>query len=77
LAATLRLIGGIPEPVLNFADVELLETDEPGYYFGNDVDKGIRWAGKVQTWLELSAGDARQREAAEDIRRQILSEVKV
>ncbi|HNT26847.1 MAG TPA: hypothetical protein PKH10_01590 [bacterium] len=77
MTVALKLLGGKPEPVLNFADVELLETDEPGYYFGNDMDNGIRWAGKVQTWLELSAGDARQQEAAADIRKQILSEVKI
>jgi len=78
IAAALKLLEGIPEPVLNFAEVELLETDEPGCFFENDVDeKGIRWAGKIQTWLELATGDARQREAAEDIRGQILHEAKV
>jgi hypothetical protein len=68
------LLGAAPEPVLNFADVELLETDEPGFFFGADTDdKGIRWAGELQTWLELQAGDARQQDAARGLRSKILN----
>jgi hypothetical protein len=69
------LLGGKPEPVTNFADVELLKTDEPGFFFGNEIDvRGIRWASKFQTWLELQAGDARQQETAKGLREQILKE---
>lgn len=67
------LIGGAPETVPSFADLELLETVESGYYFQCFVDGSkIKWASKLQTWLELQSGDARQKEAAQDIRLQIL-----
>jgi len=71
------LVGGTPEPVPNFADVELLETDEPGSFFETETDeKGVRWASKLQTWLELQAGDARQQDAARDLRSEILERAK-
>jgi hypothetical protein len=48
--------------------VELLETDESGFYFENDIDeKGLRWASLLQTWVELKNGDARQQDAARSI----------
>jgi hypothetical protein len=69
----MTLLGGSLETVPNFADVELMETDEPGLFFGNDTDEnGIRWASRLQTWLELQSGDARQQNAAMDLREQIL-----
>jgi hypothetical protein len=71
------LLGGTPEPVPNFADLELMETDEPGFFFSNEIDEnGVRWASKLQTWLELQSGDARQQEAARDLRDQILNETR-
>lgn len=76
MPVAMSLLGGISEPVPNFADVELLETNEPGFYFGNEIDEnGIRWASRLQTWLELQGGDARQQDAAKDLREQILKEV--
>jgi len=67
------LLSGTLETVPNFATVELWHTDESGYYFANEIDeRGMRWASPLQTWLELERGDARQREAAEDIRGRIL-----
>ena len=75
LPLALTLAGGTPETVPNFADAELMETEEPGFFFGNETDeKGIRWASRLQAWLELQAGDARQQEAATDLRDQILKE---
>lgn len=75
LPLAMTLLVGTPEPVPNFADVELMETDEPGCFFGNEIDeKGTRWASRLQTWLELQSGDARQQEAAKDLRLQILEE---
>ncbi len=77
LRLSMNLLGGQPEPVPNFADVELLETEEPGLYFGNAVDEqGVRWASRLQTWLELQSGDARQHSAAKDLRSQILKEAR-
>lgn len=75
ISLAMPLLGGTAEPVPNFADVELMETDEPGFYFGNETDEnGIRWASRLQTWLELQSGDARQQDAAKDLRDQILKE---
>jgi hypothetical protein len=68
------LLNAEPESVPNFADVELVETDEAGFFFDNEVDgKGERWASRLQTWLELQSGDARQQDVARDLREQILS----
>jgi hypothetical protein len=70
-------LGGQPEEIPSFADLELVETDEAGLFFANEVDeKGLRWASRLQTWLELQAGDGRQRETAREIGAQILREVK-
>ncbi len=67
---------GEPEPVRSFADIELVETSESGVFFAFETDeKGIRWASRLQTWLELQAGDARQREAAHDLRARLLQEL--
>ncbi len=64
---------GIPESVPSFADIELLETTEEGFFFANEIEAhGIRWANIVQTWLELRSGDARQQEAANDLQGLIL-----
>lgn len=72
ISTAIDLLGGQEERVPNFADVELLETDEPGFYFANEMgDDGIRWADKLQTWIELANGDARQQDAAKDIRHQL------
>ena len=67
------LLAGVPESVLGFADLELLETDEPGYFFETLTDEtGVRWASRLQTWLELQSGDARQQAAGRDVKRQVL-----
>ena len=65
------------EPVPSFADIELMQTEDAGPFFDTEADEnGVRWAGRLQAWLELQAGDARQQEAAKDLRTQILKEVK-
>ena len=67
------LLSGVPESVIGFADLELLETDEPGYFFETLTDAtGVRWASRLQTWLELQSGDARQQAAGRDVKRQVL-----
>lgn len=71
----MTLLNGKREQVPSFADVELIETDAPDFYFANDTDeKGIHWASRLETWLELQHGDARQQEAAQDLRIQILKD---
>lgn len=73
LPEAMALIGGEIENVPSFATDELIETHEAGFYFANEVDqKGVRWASPLQTWLELQSGDARQRDAAQGLRGQIL-----
>ena len=70
------LLGAEPQQIPNFADVELIETHEDGFFFANEVDdNGLRWASKLQTWLELQSGDGRQKEAAKDLRTLILREI--
>ncbi len=77
LSLASSLLNAKSEPIPSFADLELVETQEEGYYFAMVVDDDQRrFANRIQTWLELSAGDARQQEAAQDLRRQIIQEVK-
>ena len=65
------------ESVPSFADVVLMETDDDGYFFANEEDDlGIRYASRIQTWLELNVGDARQRDSARDLYQAITKEVK-
>jgi hypothetical protein len=60
--------GAAQEPIPSFADVVLLETASPGYYFNNTVaSSGVRWSSRLQAYLELSNGDARQQQAAREL----------
>lgn len=69
----LRAIGGVVEDVPNFADIVLMETNRGDFESQAEEDEqGIVWAGPIQTWLELQAGDARQQDAAAAIRRDYL-----
>jgi len=77
LSLASSLLKAKSEPIPSFADLELVETQEEGYYFAMVVDDDQRrFANRIQAWLELHAGDARQQEAAQDLRRQIIQEVK-
>jgi hypothetical protein len=68
----------IPESVPSFADIVLMETENDEYYFANEQDEeGVRYASRVQTWLELNAGDARQRETAKDLYQTIIPKTSV
>lgn len=67
--AATTLLNGSPEDVKSFADIELIQTDEAGFFFGNEIDgHGVRWASRLQAWLELQSGDARQQSAARELR---------
>jgi len=67
-----------PESVPSFADIVLMESEEDEYYFANERDEaGVRYASRVQTWLELNAGDARQRETAKDLYQPIIRKARV
>jgi hypothetical protein len=77
VSRAMTLLNGAPESIPNFADVELLETDEEGFFFANEIDEnGFRWASRLQTWLELQSGDARQQDAARDLRNRLADETK-
>ncbi len=73
LSCAESLLDGVAESLPSFADLELIETDEPGFFFDPIRDEaGVRWAGRLQTWLELQAGDARQQAAARELQRLML-----
>jgi len=71
-----QAIGSGLEESDRFPDLELLETDDPTVYFDIRATDSIAYASPVQAWLELQAGDKRQREAAEVVRRVIMDEVR-
>ena len=69
------LLSLTPESVPSFADIVLMETKEDEYFFSNERDsEGIRYSSRIQTWLELNDGDARQRETAKDLYQAIIKE---
>ncbi len=68
-------LDGTPETIAGFAELLFVETQQDGYYFMNETDTdGVRWASKLQTWLEMNNGDARQRQVAQDIYAKITRE---
>ena len=70
VAGALRALEDKFQPAERFATVSLLETRDEEVYF----DRGENLvASPVQTFLELSSGDKRDRETAGDVRRVILS----
>ena len=73
---TLRdALGDKAEPAQRFADIELIETEEPQVYFDRREEDGAVFASPVQCWLELQAGDKREQEAAQQVRQRILDEL--
>lgn len=72
-----QILEGVFEEIPNFADIELIETSEVGFYFQNQCDAdGIRWASPLQAWIELNNGDGRQQDVAREIREKIIQEIK-
>ena len=59
-----------------FPNVEITEANEPFLYFDAREERGFRWSSPVQVYLELMAGDKRDRETAEQIRELILKHVR-
>lgn len=67
-----------PENVPSFANIELIETLDDSAYFANERDDdGVRYASRIQTWLELNSGDARQRETARDLYQSIIRDLRL
>jgi hypothetical protein len=56
-----------------FANVELLRSDDDRVYFDTRDEDEQPFASPIQVWLELAAGDKRQKDAAEQVRRGILA----
>ncbi len=67
------LLSLTPENVPIFADIVLIETKDGAAFFANEQDhEGVRYASRIQTWLELNSGDGRQRETAKDLYQAII-----
>lgn len=56
-----------------FPNLELIETEDETVYFDHREDKGVCWSSPVQCYLELTAGDKRDREAAEQVKSYIMA----
>jgi hypothetical protein len=53
--------------------IVLIETQDDAALFANEQDEdGVRYASRIHIWLELNAGDARQRETAKDLYQSII-----
>jgi hypothetical protein len=72
--ALAKQVGGISTD--RFPNVEVFEANESSFYFDAQAERGFRWASPVQVYLELIAGDKRDRETAEQVRNFILSSVR-
>jgi hypothetical protein len=55
-----------------FPTISVIRTDDASVYFDARRESGIAWASPVQTYLELSAGDKRDKETAAQVRESIL-----
>ena len=70
VAGAVRALGDRFQPAERFATVTLLETRDEEVYFDRRDDLT---ASPVQTFLELSSGDKRDRQTADQVRRVILT----
>jgi hypothetical protein len=55
-----------------FPNLELVETEDETVYFDARKKEDFWWASPVQVYLELMAGDKRDRETAEQVRSLLL-----
>lgn len=55
-----------------FPNLELIETDDETVYFDAKEENGFWWASPVQVYLELMAGDKRDRVTAEQVKAYLL-----
>ncbi len=58
-----------------FPDVEFIETMDESVYFDARQEGDFRWASPVQVYLELMAGDQRDRNTASQVKSHILGEL--
>jgi hypothetical protein len=59
-----------------FPSISVIRTEDPTVFFDARREAGIVWASPVQTYLELMAGDKRDRETATQVRSLILDGVR-
>ena len=64
------------EETERFANIDVMETSEPSYYFDRQLVDGTYYTSKVQTYLDLMTGGKREKDAAEQVRSDILSSLK-
>jgi hypothetical protein len=60
-----------------FPNLEIIETDDETIYFDAQQKDRFRWASPIQVYLELMAGDKRDRETAEQVKSYILKSLKM
>ncbi len=68
-----RVAGVEAEETDRFPNLEIIEIAEQFVYFDSREKAGFRWASPVQTYLELMSGDKRDRETAEQVKAQIVT----
>ena len=68
LTAVERQLDGAIVEASRFADLELIESDDPTVWFDPRPEGPVAPASPVQCWLELAVGDKRQKEAARQVR---------
>jgi hypothetical protein len=72
LDAVLQSLGPLVQESTSFPDIELLETEDETVYFDIRQVEQMPWASPVQSYLELMAGDKRDRHTAAALRDGIL-----
>jgi hypothetical protein len=59
-----------------FPNLELIETEDETVFFDGRMEEDFWWASPVQVYLELMAGDKRDRETAEQVKSYIINNLK-
>lgn len=72
----LSIWGDNVEQTSRFVDLELRQTEDPTVYFDIRTKQNLPHASPTQVFLECSAGDKREREAAMQVKELILREIK-
>ncbi|MGE3966469.1 MAG: hypothetical protein AB7I09_20405 [Planctomycetota bacterium] len=71
-----RALGDRLEESARFPDLELIATPEATVFFDSRANGVVPVSSPIQCWLELRAGDKRQRDAAVQVRERIFSELR-
>jgi hypothetical protein len=60
-----------------FSNLQILRTNDDRVFFDPRLEGGIPYASPIQTWLELAAGDKRQKDAAKQLGRTIRASLRM